>query len=61
MHVTAPLRALAGDGLDHLRVNAPDLDWTTPTGRTYTQPPPPVLGYGSHPDEHREQSGETSL
>jgi hypothetical protein len=33
--------------LQRLRHNAPDIDWTMPTGRTYTSEPPPALGHGA--------------
>ena len=32
--------------LRNLRHNAPNIDWTMPTGRTYTSEPPPALGHG---------------
>jgi hypothetical protein len=32
--------------LEQVRQNAPDIDWTLPTGRTYTSEPPPALGHG---------------
>jgi hypothetical protein len=34
---------------DPLRVNAPVIEWTFPTGHTYRSEPPPVLGHGSMP------------
>ena len=40
-----------GDGLDRYRRNAPDIEWTLPSGRTYLSTPPPALGPGSHPDQ----------
>jgi hypothetical protein len=33
--------------LNQLRHNAPDIDWTMPSGRTYTSEPPPALGHGA--------------
>jgi len=39
-----------GDGLDHLRANAPDVEWKLPTGRTRLSEPPPALGPGSRPE-----------
>ncbi len=41
-----------GDGLDHHRHNAPDIDWTLPNGTTHTSRPPPALGPGSDPTDH---------
>ena len=40
-----------GDGLDHLRAHAPDVEWTLPTGHRHRSTPPPALGPGSHPDQ----------
>jgi hypothetical protein len=40
-----------GDGLDGYRVNAPDIEWTLPSGRTYLSTPLPALGPGSQPDQ----------
>ena len=39
-----------GDGLDHLRAHAPDLEWRLPTGRTRQSEPPPAVGHGSRPE-----------
>jgi len=39
-----------GDGLDHLRANAPDVEWTLPTRRSRLSEPPPALGPGSRPE-----------
>jgi hypothetical protein len=33
--------------LERLRDNAPDIEWTLPTGHRYTTEPPPALGHGS--------------
>jgi hypothetical protein len=33
--------------LEQLRDNAPDIEWTLPTGHRYTTEPPPALGHGS--------------
>jgi len=41
-----------GDGLDHHRTHAPDIEWTLPSGHTHTRTPPPVLGPGSNPTDH---------
>ena len=51
MQVSALPRLVLGDGLDHLRSHAPDIGWTTPSGHTYRQSPPPALGHGTRPDE----------
>ena len=37
------------DHLAHLRVNAPDVEWTFPTGHLHLSEPPPALGHGSIP------------
>jgi hypothetical protein len=37
------------DGLDRYRRNAPDIEWTLPSGRRYVSRPHPVLGLGSVP------------
>ncbi len=47
-----------GDGLDHLRAHAPDVEWTLPTGDTRINSPPPVLGPGSHLVETISHAGE---
>lgn len=36
-----------GDGLDILRVHAPDVEWQLPSGHRYQRRPPPALGHGS--------------
>ena len=41
-----------GDGIDHHRHNAPDIDWTLPNNTTHTSRPPPALGPGSDPTDH---------
>ena len=46
--------AQRGDGLDHLRANAPDVEWRLPTGRTFRRQPPPALGTGSRPTPERD-------
>jgi hypothetical protein len=33
--------------LEQLHDNAPDIEWTLPTGHRYTTEPPPALGHGS--------------
>jgi hypothetical protein len=38
-----------GELLDRLRANAPDLEWTFPTGHIHRSEPPPALGHGSSP------------
>ena len=47
------VRALPGrprhDGLDRYRCNAPDIEWTLPSGRRHVSRPHPVLGLGSDP------------
>lgn len=48
--VTAQSPTCRGDGLDELRIHAPDIQWRLPTGRTHTSRPPPTLGPGSGPD-----------
>jgi hypothetical protein len=37
------------DGLDRFRRNAPDIEWTLPSGGRQVSKPPPVLGHGSDP------------
>ncbi len=49
VRVTALPPVEVGDGLDHLRVHAPDLEWRLPSGHSYRLAPPPALGPGSHP------------
>ena len=44
-----PQRLLGHAQLARLRGNAPDINWTMPTGHTYQRPPPPALGHGSRP------------
>jgi hypothetical protein len=39
----------ARDHLAQLRANAPDIEWTFPTGHTHLSEPPPALGHGSVP------------
>ncbi|CAN5558317.1 HNH endonuclease signature motif containing protein [soil metagenome] len=51
-HPAITVRALpptleASDVLSRLRAQAPDIEWTMPTGHTHTRPPPPALGHGS--------------
>jgi len=47
--VRALLPAQVGDGLDHLRIHAPDIEWKLPSGHRYRLTPPPALGHGSRP------------
>ncbi len=49
--VTALPPLVIGDGLDHLRVHAPDVGWTLPTGCCRIHAPPGVLGPGSQPPD----------
>jgi len=49
VQVTALPPAEVGDGLDHLRVHAPDIEWRLPSGHRYRLAPPPALGHGSTP------------
>lgn len=39
----------ADDHLAPSRINAPDIEWTFPTGHTHLSEPPPALGHGSTP------------
>jgi len=49
-----PQRLLGHAQLARLRGNAPDINWTMPTGRTYQRRPPPALGHGSRPTPGRQ-------
>ena len=53
---TLPVRP-RGDGIDRFRRNAPDIEWTLPSGRRHVSPPPPVLGPGSDPHYEPHQAG----
>ncbi len=55
--VTAMSPIQIGDGLDHLRANAPDVEWRLPTGRTRHSEPPPALGPGSRPEHYDYPTG----
>ena len=46
-----------GDGLDHLRAHAPDVEWTLPTGHRHRSTPPPALGPGSRPHDDQPRPG----
>ncbi|MBA2507257.1 MAG: DUF222 domain-containing protein [Nocardioidaceae bacterium] len=63
--VTALPPTSRGDGLDRLRIHAPDIEWRLPSGRTHTSRPPPALGPGSGPDPppdpHPASLGEQHL
>jgi hypothetical protein len=48
--------------LERLRDNAPDIEWTLPTGHRYTTESPPALGYGSTaPTTHSVMELELAL
>ena len=49
IHVAVDSSEPVGDGVDGLRVNAPSVVWTMPTGHSYPLAPPPALGEGSRP------------
>jgi hypothetical protein len=50
----------AEDRLTALRANAPDIDWTLPTGRVHRSEPPSALGHGATPTPLRS-IGELSV
>jgi len=62
VNVTALPPLTVGDGLDHLRVHAPDVEWRWPSGHTHRCQPPAALGPGSRPHPPRSDSvGERHL
>lgn len=62
VNVTALPPLTAGDGLDHLRVHAPDVEWRWPSGHTHRCQPPAALGPGDRPHPPRSDSvGERHL
>lgn len=62
VNVTVLPPLTVGDGLDHLRVHAPDVEWRWPSGHTHRCQPPAALGPGSRPHPPRSDSvGERHL